>query len=77
MKKTLLVLALMLGALATVTALSPKESVPGRDTSSHIYYVTHHYFYRSYGPVYYAPRVYVAPAPVVVVPAYRRYFYFW
>jgi hypothetical protein len=76
MKKTWMVLALMLAALTTVTALSPKEKVPGTDTSSHIYYVTHHYFYRTYTPVYYAPRVYVAP----VVPVYRvypRYYYFW
>ncbi|HML16150.1 MAG TPA: hypothetical protein VK419_03955 [Bryobacteraceae bacterium] len=74
MKKTLLVLALVLVTLTTLTALSPKQNVPGTDTSSHIYYVTHHYFYRGYGPVYYAPRVYVAP----VVPVwYTRYYYFW
>lgn len=75
MKKTLMTLGLMLAGLTTVTALSPKENVPGTDASSHIYYVTHHYFYRGYTPVY-AP-VYVAPVVPVYPVWYHRYFYFW
>lgn len=78
MKKTILILALMLVAITAFGAMTPAPKTSGNalsaDTGNYIYYVYHHYWgYRTY---YYAPRVYVAP----VVPVYRvwyTHFYYW
>jgi len=78
MKKTILILALMLMAITTIGAMTPAPNTTGHnglsaDAGNYIYYVYHHYWgYRTY---YYAPRVYVAP----VMPVYRVWYthYFW
>lgn len=78
MKKTILVLALMLAAITTFGAMTPAPKTPEQnglraETGNYIYYVYHRYYgYRTY---YYAPRVYVAP----VVPVYRVWYtsYWW
>ena len=77
MKKTIMILALMLAAITAVGAMTPAPSTSGQnglsaETGNYIYYAYHHYWgYRSY---YYAPRVYVAP----VVPVYRVWYYrYW
>jgi hypothetical protein len=77
MKKTILVLALMLAAITAFGAMTPAPQTSDHnglsaETGNYIYYAYHHYYgYRTY----YAPRVYVAP----VVPVYRVWYtrYFW
>jgi hypothetical protein len=76
MKKTILILALMLVAITAVGAMTPAPHTSGStlsaDTGNYIYYAYHHYW----GYRYYAPRVYVAP----VVPVYRvwyTHYYYW
>ena len=77
LKKTIMVLALMLAAITAFGAMTPAPKTSGQsglsaETGNYIYYAYHHYWgYRSY---YYAPRVYVAP----VVPVYRVWYYrYW
>lgn len=83
MKRTIMILVLVLAAITTIGALNAAS--PQRDahnglnteTGNYIYYVYHHVSYRYWGyrTYYYAPRIYVAP----VVPVYRVWYrtYFW
>lgn len=77
MKKTIMILALMLAAITAFGAMTaaPKttdHSALSAETGNYFYYTYYHYW----GYRYYAPRVYVAP----VVPVYRVWYpryYFW
>jgi hypothetical protein len=74
MKKTILILALMLAAITAIGAMTPAPKTSAQnglnaETGNYIYYVYHHYYgYRTYN---YTPRVYdIAPA----VPLRRVWF---